>query len=308
MKRSGQKASNSFWIVPYFIDDGLLNSDYAIVEEQNFMDWLRSFIKWISRHRILSSLFALVFVALIVVARVITTRTEGVLSEVLERGSIVEAVYGIGTVTAQRSYQLRPGVISTLQEVYVKEGDSVAKGSPLAKVDTLVYRAPFNGTVVYLPFKIGENIFPQVPMLSMTDLSDRYLVVSLEQQGALRVKRGQKVKMSFDTMRDKNYDGVVQAVYSYNGSFLARVDVSELPAKILPDMTADVAIEIDRHENALLAPVAAFEQGIVWVKRGHQIPHKVEVKAGIVDNEKMEIISGDVQAGDRLLIHKKAGS
>jgi hypothetical protein len=159
-----------------------------------------------------------------------------------------------------------------------------------------------------LPFKVGENVFPQLPLLALVNLEDRYLVVSLEQQGALRVHRGQKVRMSFDTIREQNYDGVVEAVYSYNGNFLARVDVSALPIRILPDMTADVAIEVGKHDNVLLAPVAAFEQGSLWIKRGHGIPYRVEIKTGIVDKDMAEIVSGDLQPGDRVLIRKKAGS
>lgn len=236
-------------------------------------------------------------------------RSEGVVSEPLQPGTIIESVYGIGTVLANRSYQLKPGVTSTIDTFYVKEGDTVKKGAPLAKLDRVVHRAPFSGTVTYLPFKEGENVFAQVPVLTLVDLRDRYLVVSLEQQGALRTHPGQRVIMSFDTNRRQSYSGVVESIYSSGGNFLARIDVSSLPSVVLPGMTADVAIEIRKQDNALIVPVAALMNGnTLSIKRGMGIPKDVEVKVGIVDKAQAEIVSGDVQAGDRVLIKSRETS
>ncbi|MGZ3689510.1 MAG: efflux RND transporter periplasmic adaptor subunit, partial [Bdellovibrionota bacterium] len=186
-----------------------------------------------------------------------------------------------------------------------KEGDAVRKGERLVNLDGNVYRAPFSGVVNYLPFKSGENIFVQLPVLVLTDLSHRYIVVSLEQQGAIRVRAGQKVKLSFDSMRQQNYEGIVESVYSYSTSFLARINVSSLPAEILPEMTADVAIVVREATRALVIPVNAIENGVVWRKRGAMIPEKTEIKLGIVDGAFAELVSGDIQEGDRLLIRKK---
>lgn len=57
-------------------------------------------------------------------------------------------------------------------------------------------------------------------------MKDRYLVVSMEQQGALLVKPGQNVKLSFDTLRKQSYDGNVVALYSSETSYLARIDMN----------------------------------------------------------------------------------
>lgn len=269
------------------------------------MDTLRTLTKWISKHRALSFLVALTVTALLVFARVVVNRSQGSLSEPLRRGTIIDGVYGIGTVTAIRSFAVKPGVIATIDSLYVKEGDSVRKGAELARIDKVSYRAPFDGVVNYLPFKVGENIFTQLPALVLTDLMDRYLVVSLEQQGALRVRAGQKAKLSFDSIRSQNFDGVVQSVYSYNSNFLARIDVTSLPAEILPDMTADVAIVIREVKDALLIPIAAYENGFVWIKRGHMIPMKVAVKLGVVEGTLAEVTSDDLRVGDTLMIRRK---
>ncbi|NTV29207.1 MAG: HlyD family efflux transporter periplasmic adaptor subunit [Candidatus Omnitrophica bacterium] len=269
------------------------------------MHALRLILTWVVRHRFWSAAIGIIVIAGVWWVGRIQTQSAGILSEPLQTGTIVESVYGIGTVTASHSYQLRPGLISTVSELYVKEGDTVKKDDPLIKIDSRVFQAPFDGTVTFLPFKVGENIYPQGSALSLVDLRERYLVVSLEQQGALQVQAGQKVRISLDTIRGQNYDGRVESVYSNNSNFLARIIVSGLPFSILPDMTGDVAIQIRAHENALIAPVAALERGrYLWRKRGPGIPKRVEVTAGIMDKEQAEITSGDLQAGDRVLIRK----
>lgn len=270
------------------------------------MEWLRAWVKWISTHRLISGVIAALFVAGMLFTNFYMDRSEGVLSEPIHRGAIVQSVYGIGTVTANRIFQIKLAVIGTINEIYVKEGSAVKKGDRLVTIDHVVYRAPFDGTVTSLPFNVGENVFPQLVILSLVDLSDRYLVVSLEQQGALRIERGQKVIMSFDTIREQNYDGVVQSVYSNENNFLARIDISSLPPRILPGMTGDVAIATLEHQNVLLIPTAALEKGdTVWVKRGIGIPRKATVKIGIVDKAMAEVLSGDLEEGDRVLIRTR---
>ena len=269
------------------------------------MNVIRKILKWFKTHRILSVSATIILVVSIILVTRLVKRSAGTLSEPLKLSTIVQSVYGIGTVTATHSFQIKLGVVSTIYDLYVKEGDTVTKGAKLVKLDQMVYTAPFNGTVTSLPYKIGENIFTQLPVLSLVNLRDRYLVVSLEQQGALRVIKGQKVRMSFDSIRDQNYDGVVESVYSSNSNFLARIDVSKLPDRILPDMTADVAITLEEKKDALLVPVAALDHGQVWIKRGKSLAKLTPVKLGIVDKAFAEIIEGDVKVGDRVLFKSK---
>ena len=269
------------------------------------MDTTRKVTEWVSKHRILTTFIILGLIMVFLAIKTITERSDGLLSNFIQKGSIVDAVYGIGTVTATRSYSVKPGVIATISHLYVKEGDTVHKGSNLALIDNVTYRAPFDGVINFLPFKVGENIFTQLPAMVLTDLRDRYIVVSLEQQGALRIKAGQKAKLSFDTIRNQNYDGAVKSVYSYHNNFLARIEVLSLPEEILPDMTADIAIIVQELKDVLVIPLSAYENGFVWVKRGHMIPIKTPITLGIVDGTTAEVKSGDVKPGDRLMIHKK---
>lgn len=261
----------------------------------------------LSRIKQRKTTFWIVALLCLVIAGITVTRLtrsdDGQLSEPIKRGVIAESVYGIGTVTATRSFQLKTAVPGALRRLHVKEGDQVSQGQLLVELqDVSLFRAPFAGTVTSLPFKVGETVFAQSVILELVDLRDRYLTVSLEQRAAIRVRPAQQARISFENMRGETYQGVVESVYSRGNDFLVRIDVSKLPPQILPGMTADVAIEIATRKDALLVPAAAIENGAVRVKREQSKPQAVPVQIGVVDGAMAEIVSGDIREGDRLVL------
>lgn len=227
----------------------------------------------------------------------------GDLTEPLRRVPAIEAVYGIGTVAANRRYLAISGVTAVVRELLVKEGDAVKRGSPLVRLDgvgTLI--APLSGVVTSVSHKENETVFPQSPILSVTDMRDRYVIVSLEQRAALRVRPGMPARMSVDTARDLALRGRVVSVYSNGSEFLARIAPGELPANILPGMNMDVAIVTREIPRALLAPLAAVAADRVWVSRDGARPILTTIVTGVADGPSIEIIGGDLREGDRVLI------
>lgn len=224
-------------------------------------------------------------------------------SATVRRGPIVEAVYGLGTVASARTYQLRLGITTSLREAFVREGDRIEKGVPLVRLDEgLVQKAPFRGTVTSVAYKAGETVFPQSPVLMMMDLENLYVVVALEQQGALRVRKEQKALLSFESLRGRRVEGKVRTVFPSDGQFIVHIETAEpLPAGILPGMTADVAIEVGKRDDAILIPLAAVSAGKVLVERdGKRV--KTDVRLGNIDGQWAEVVSEGLREGDTLLI------
>ncbi|MGZ3741169.1 MAG: efflux RND transporter periplasmic adaptor subunit, partial [Bdellovibrionota bacterium] len=147
----------------------------------------------------------------------------------------------------------------------------------------------------------GETIFAQTAIMTLVDLADTYLLVSLEQTGMLKVRTGQAAAVSFDGYRDKSFEGAVESVYSNGVDFLARISVKGLPPFIVPGMTADVAIVLQKKENVLLAPVAAIEGSSLSVFRSGR-EAKVPVKVGLTDGAYAEIVDGDIKEGESALL------
>ena len=216
----------------------------------------------------------------------------------LKRGPIVESVYGLGTVTADRELKLKPGVASTIQKIFVKEGDQVTAGTALIKLSELpVMKAPFDGTITDLPFKEGENIFPQIPILTLMDLKNLYLNLVLEQTSAIQVRANQKVTLAFESLRNQRFEGVVQSITPKEGQFSVRIQVAHLPEGILPGMTADCAIAVAKRDSANLIPLKAIKNGKIQYKAAGTSSSEASgaqksaaVKIGVVDGEWAELL------------------
>jgi multidrug efflux pump subunit AcrA (membrane-fusion protein) len=223
----------------------------------------------------------------------------------IKKGPTIEAVYGIGIVTATHTYQLKIAAATTVAKTFVSEGEEVKQNQPLILLEGIpLFRAPFSGTVTSLPYKVGESVAPQTSILNLADLKNRYLVVNLEQQGALRVKRGQNVRINFESYRDKNFMGKVRTLFSNDNQFIVHIDLESLPEQILPGMSSDVAIEINRKDNVTLAPVASISGGKITVLR-NGTQQVIPVQLGNVDGEWAEILKGDLEPGDQAILTTK---
>jgi macrolide-specific efflux system membrane fusion protein len=219
-------------------------------------------------------------------------------------GPIVEAVYALGTVRSDSVYNLKMGVAATVKRLYVIEGQRVKGSSPLVAGDTgMVFRAPFGGTVTKIHCEEGEVVMPGAPLLTLMDLNRTYVLLSLDQNSALRMQKDMKAQLSFETLRGKLLHGTVESIYPSNGQFLARINVKEIPPGILPEMTADVAIEVSRKEKALLVPLSSVNEGMVTVLRNGK-KRRSKVVIGAVDGAWGEVLEGDILPADWIILNR----
>jgi macrolide-specific efflux system membrane fusion protein len=222
----------------------------------------------------------------------------------VRRGDIEEAVYGLGKIKSNHIYDLKIGVADRVTNLYVKEGDQVQQGDRLARFEEgLLVKAPFSGTITTLPFHEMENVFPQVVVMRLEDLKDLYVEVTLEQQGALRVRHGQEAKFSLESLRGVLGLGVVDSIFPKEDQFVVRVSAKEFPKEILPGMTADVAIQVGQKKDVLMVPLASVTNGrVVAIRDGKKI--KIEVKVGIVNGDWAEVSGEALTIGDKVVVPK----
>lgn len=221
-----------------------------------------------------------------------------------KRGDITEAVYGLGKVISNRRFEVKIGLLTTVTGIFVREGDAVERGRELMTLESgAVFRAPFAGTVTLVSVKTGETALPQTPLLRLEDLRDLYIEISLEQEGALRVRRGQPAKISFESLRGHVLSGKVTALFARDDEFLVHIQAEALPEGVLPGMTADVSIEIGKIANALLIPLRAVHNGQVIVQTGGQ-RKKRRIEIGHVDGLWAEVKNDALDMDDTLLLKK----
>lgn len=219
------------------------------------------------------------------------------------KGPIVEAVYALATVKSNQEYTVRFGIPSSVREIHVVEGDSVSPGELLVRTESTTFRSPISGVVTQVSAKKGDTVMAGTPVVLVRNISDRYLLVSLEQESILRIKKGQIAEISFENLRGETIHGKVTRIFPSNSQFYVRIDVENLPPSILPDMTADTAIQIEKRENAMLIPVAAIKSGTVKIIRNGK-KQEVKVKVGVANGEWAEILDG-IRMTDEIVLPRK---
>jgi multidrug efflux pump subunit AcrA (membrane-fusion protein) len=200
---------------------------------------------------------------------------------------------------------LKLGVTDTLRKLHVTEGDTVKRGAPLVTfADNRTFYAPFDGIVTSLPFDEGETVFPQVPVLSLIDMRRPYVVVTLEQNAAIRVRKDMEALLSFESLRGQRLTGKVTSVYPKEGQFFLNIEVAELPPGLLAGMTADVAVQVAVRKGILQVPLAAVDKGKIRVAKDGA-KRTLPVKLGATDGLWAEVLEGDVKPGDKLVVNSE---
>lgn len=218
-------------------------------------------------------------------------------------GPITESVYAIGNVKSDEDFHLKLSVVSSVKQFYVKEGDSVIKGAPLVTIDSgITFRSPISGIVTDLPVSLGETLAAQTNILSVVNLKNLYLEASLEQSGALKIKRGQNVVITFESFRQNQYRGKVKNLIPRDNEFIVQVEVDALPENIMPGMNADLSIEISTKENAVLVPVSAVSNGMITILKNNK-KEKIKVTLGSTDAEWAEVVMPKLSASDEILLN-----
>lgn len=218
-------------------------------------------------------------------------------------GTIVESIYGLGIVTPDHIFHLRTSVALSVEDIFVREGDRINARKPLVQLDETVIKSPIDGTVTAIFAQKGELVTPSATIITVIDLDRLFLEVSLEQQSIMRVKKGQSAVVSFESLRNEKIDGRVTSVYPRENQFIVRVELDRWPEGILPGMTADVAILIDKRDQALLVPLKSIFSGqVIRYREGES--KKISVKLGVVDEEWAEVLSDNIKPTDTLILRR----
>lgn len=221
----------------------------------------------------------------------------------ISRGDVVEAAYGVGTVRADRIYNIKIGTSSRVAERYVRLGDRVKKGDPLILLEGIpLYRAPFNGVVTSLGYNVGELVFNQTNVLVLVNDETLFLQVTLDERTVWSIRAGQEARISFEGQRSKLKIGQVRSVYSTENEFSVVIDFPREEISLLPGMTADVAIQIGVHKNKLRVPVNALgPAGEMTLQRDGK-PSEIRVTVGPSDGQFAVVESDQIKEGDQVLL------
>lgn len=191
--------------------------------------------------------------------------------------------------------------------------------------------SPVNGTVISRSIDVGQTVAAsfQTPTLFTIaqDLTKMQIDANIDEADIGRIKTKQTVTFTVDAYPDMTFKGnvseirnsptTVQNVVTY--AVIVKVDNPEL--KLKPGMTANVSIVIDDKKDILRIPNAALRVKImdkelraaspkgpgVWVL-DHKKPKRVPLTIGISDNRFTEVVSGNLNESDLIIVEVKSNN
>jgi HlyD family secretion protein len=161
-------------------------------------------------------------------------------------------------------------------------------------------RAPFAGTVYFLPARAGAYVNIGDLLLQEADLSQLQIRAFVDEPEIGRLAVGQAVKITWDALPGHSWQATVSTLPStvvsrgsrVVGEILCRVDKSEL---LLPNINVSATIVAGSKDNALTVPREAVREdsghNYVYVLQDNRL-HRREVKLGISNLTRVEILSG----------------
>lgn len=112
-------------------------------------------------------------------------------------------------------------------------------------------RAPFDGTIGWVGFRIGETVTPGAPVVIIGDLSTLHIkTTDLDEIDVARVTVGQEVTITFDALADRTFTGTLVDIAPMaepeggGVSYTATIELPEIDPDLRWGMTAFVDIDV----------------------------------------------------------------
>jgi HlyD family secretion protein len=182
-----------------------------------------------------------------------------------------------------------------------------------ATLDQVSITAPFDGTITGVTSQPGDQVTAGTLALHIDDLSQLYVDLEVSEVDINQVKLGQQVILTFDAIPDKEYQGEVievalagmetQGVVNFN----VTVELTNNDEKVKPGLTSAASIITAQLDEALLVPNRAVRivngERVVYVQTNSGDIQPTQIRLGASSDTHNQVIDGDLQAGDLILLN-----
>jgi len=186
------------------------------------------------------------------------------------------------------------------------------------KLSYATITAPLSGVIASVSTQQGETVAAGLnapTFVTIIDLKRIQVDAFVDETDIGKVRRNQKAAFTIDTYPNKDFEGVVSAIYPKAiiqdnvVNYDVVIDIDSPSKRLLrPDMTASVTIYQDVRKGVLMIPQKAVlrESGrkFVFVKEPDGTLQKKTITTGISSNSNIEILAG-LSEGDAVVIENR---
>jgi HlyD family secretion protein len=182
-----------------------------------------------------------------------------------------------------------------------------------ATLDQARIVAPFAGLITDVTSKPGDQVSPGTPAFRLDDLAHLWVDVEVSEVDINQVEVGQPAILTFDAILAKEYHGEVVEVSPVGSevlgvvNFKVTVELTDADQDVRPGMTTAVEVVVSQLDNAMLIPNQAVrvEDGrrVVYTMDENGQLTAVEVTLGASSDRFSELLEGDLQPGDLIVLN-----
>ncbi len=228
--------------------------------------------------------------------------------------------------SAQRDYD-NSVAEKALKTAQVKQAEASLKQAQIDLEYTRI-TSSVDGVVISREVEVGQTVaasFNTPTLFNVAeDLTKMQIEASVVEADIAKVKEGQKVEFSVDSFPDEIFEGVVTQVRnnpittSNVVTYQVIIGIDNKDLKLKPGMTANVDIITAQKQNVLLVSnkalrfyttdekgeVKRYKDKGVWILKDKK-PVRINVTTGVSDDDKTEISSREIKAGDEVILEDK---
>ncbi len=175
----------------------------------------------------------------------------------------------------------------------------VKKGEILIKLKSGDIIAPFSGVLGYTGLTedilVSDNIF----IITLDDNSIIYSDIKIPENYSASIKKGLPVEVRLSSFKDKVFLGKIDFVSSRinadTRSLLSRIKIENTDLELISGSLLEVSVKFNLRNSLSVPDTSVMVEGdksFVYKINSGNIANKTEVKTGIRNDKKIEIISG----------------
>lgn len=187
--------------------------------------------------------------------------------------------------------------------------------------------SPIDGVVLTRKVSEGQTITagfstPELFVVAQ-DLTKMQIEAKVSEADIVKIKAGQRAEFTLDGYMGEKFNGTVRQVRtnyvdtsssaSGSTSYTVIVDVNNEDLRLKPGMTATMTIFTQEKKDVLTVPNEAlrfspssnkktYENTGVWKMQRGKAPERVDVTIGIIAAKTTEIVSGNIQEKDMVIV------
>jgi RND family efflux transporter MFP subunit len=178
-----------------------------------------------------------------------------------------------------------------------------------AGLDAATLRAPFDGVILEVTAKPGETVAAGAGLMTLANPEAAEVRATVVEEDLPLVEVGQPAELFFDAAPDEAIAARVERIVPQRLSgdralYEVYLSVERLPPQVMPGMTADATIIIDRASAVVRLPrslvqAGASDNAVVRVWRNNASEERT-ITVGLRGDVYVEIVSG-LQPGEQVV-------